>query len=119
MVADALAGEAENFYVVSGDSDLVPAITLIQEHAPEIFAVGLFPPNRHSEALLKLMPASIIIGRQKLKDSQLPDAVTSDGIEYSRPSKWTPRQFEDPEPIDLSTLPITIPKPGPHLFPHH
>lgn len=118
MVSDALATEAENFYVVSGDSDLVPAIKLVQEHAPELFTIAFFPPSRHSDALKKLMPASQVIGRQRLKDSQLPDMVTADGTEYSRPAKWTLGQFEDAEPIDLSTLPIPIPKPGAHLHTH-
>jgi len=113
MVSDALSGETENLYIVSADSDLVPAVKLIQARKPELFSIAFFPPKRQSEELLKLMPASMIIGRQKLKDAQLPDSLKIGDSTFSRPTKWVPAEFEEPRIIDLSTL--SIPKPGAHL----
>jgi uncharacterized LabA/DUF88 family protein len=102
LVADALAGEAENLYIVSADSDLVPAIKLIQARKPDLFSVAFFPPKRRSDELLKLMPSSYVIGQQKLRDAQLPEEVAGASATYSRPAKWRPAMFEDSQPIDLA-----------------
>ncbi|MFB2583012.1 NYN domain-containing protein [Herbiconiux sp. P15] len=118
LVADALAGQVENQYIVSADSDLVPAIKLIQARKPDLFSIAFFPPKRRSDELQKLMPSSFVIGQQKLREAQLPDDVTGPTGSYSRPSKWRPAMFEDPPPIDLRTRSIPVPKPGAHLPKH-
>ncbi|MGD8195271.1 NYN domain-containing protein [Herbiconiux sp. P18] len=115
LVADALAGEAENLYIVSADSDLVPAIKLIQSQRPDLFSIAFFPPKRKSEELLKLMPSSFVIGQQRLREAQLPDVVDGPTATHSRPAKWKPAMFEDQQPVDVATLSIPVPKPGHHL----
>ncbi|GGF15540.1 hypothetical protein GCM10011399_06670 [Subtercola lobariae] len=118
IVSDALAGKAQSLYVISADSDLTPAIKLIQRHQPTVFAMAFFPPRRKSDELLKLMPSSIVIGRQKLRDAQLPEIVTTDSRAFARPAKWRPALFEDAGPIDLASLGASIPKPGAHVRDH-
>jgi len=118
MVSDSVAREAENYYIVSGDSDLAPAVRLMQAQRPDDFTIAFFPPKRHSDALRRLMPSSQLIGKQRLKESQFPDSVVVDGKSFSRPAKWMPALFEDNEPIDLASLATPIPKPGPHLHRH-
>lgn len=88
FVADALAGDAENFYVVSADSDLVPAIKLVRARRPSVFVIAFFPPKRKSKERLKLMPSSFVIGHWKLRDAQLPEVVSLGDRSCSRPAKW-------------------------------
>jgi len=115
MVADVASGRADDFYIVSGDSDMAPAVRRMMKINPDIFCTAFFPPQRKSDELLKLMPASRVIGRQKIDASQLDDEMSGESGSFSRPAKWRPGSFEDAEPIDLTTVGYAIPKPGPHL----
>jgi hypothetical protein len=119
LVADALGGEVENQYIVSADSDLVPAVKLIQARRPGLFSIAFFPPKRRSDELQKLMPSSFVIGQQRLREAQLPDEVRGSSRVYSRPTKWKPAMFEDRRPVDLSTRSVPVPKPGHHNLKHH
>jgi uncharacterized LabA/DUF88 family protein len=113
MVADVASGIAEDFFIISGDSDMAPAVRKMKTLSDTIFCAALFPPKRVSDELKKLMPASSSIGVDKLKASQLEEEFTAGEVEFTRPLKWKPGTFEDEGPRDLSTL--AIPKPGPHL----
>lgn len=88
LVDDVLQDAADDFYIVSADSDLVPAVKLVKRSRPDAFIVSFFPPRRKSKELLKLMPSSIVIGQQKLREAQLPESVQEGAFTYSRPEKW-------------------------------
>jgi uncharacterized LabA/DUF88 family protein len=115
MVADAASGQAEDFYVVSGDSDMAPAIRRMQAIRDDVFCVAFFPPQRKSEELQRLMPNSMIIGRSKLGAAQLDLEIDVPAGRFSCPPKWRAGQFESDTPIDVKKLSYPMPKPGPHL----
>lgn len=89
LVADAAAGRADTFMIVSADSDIAPAVRMAQLLNPAAFFVAAFPPKRYSNELKTLMPASFQIGRGRVASALLPDTVTSaDGSSHRRPDKW-------------------------------
>ncbi|MFJ6280057.1 Uncharacterized conserved protein, LabA/DUF88 family [Arthrobacter subterraneus] len=90
LVADAARNAADSFLLVSGDSDLAPAVRMAKELNPRSFVTAAFPPARFSAELKRLMPASFHIGRAKIAQCQLPDPVLqADGtVLHRRPSKW-------------------------------
>lgn len=90
MLQDAYQDKFDTAVLISGDSDLLPPIIAIKKLFPIKKVVVAFPPNRHNRSLQKHASGSFIIGRKKLKDSQLPDTVIKrDGYVLTRPAEWT------------------------------
>lgn len=86
---DAAQHRADSMFIISGDSDLSPAIRKALEVSEgAIFIAALFPPNRVSNELKKLMPASSRIGEAKIRGAQLPAMFSTDGKTFVKPSKW-------------------------------
>jgi hypothetical protein len=111
IVRDALENEATDYFLVSGDSDAAPAIREAQRLNPTGFYKAYFPPQRTSSELSSLMRLSEVIGRSKLRDSQLPPVVTSaSGAAFEQPAKWRPETFLDEEgqpKVNSHTGPVT------------
>jgi uncharacterized LabA/DUF88 family protein len=74
--------------VVSGDSDLCPAVRAAKRlSAGRIVAV--FPPRRVSDPLRAVADAVYRLGRDKLRRARLPGTVvTPGGIVLERPAHW-------------------------------
>lgn len=90
LVSDAYRKAADSFLVISGDTDLIPAMKLAQEVRPELFIAAAFPPQRESTMIKKLLPASFPLHENKLRISQLESTFT-DGLTrrtYTRPPGW-------------------------------
>jgi uncharacterized LabA/DUF88 family protein len=90
LVADAAQQQMDAALVVSADSDLVPAIKTARRVNPNLFVAAAFPPKRFSSELKTLMPNSLHIGHNLIRQSQLPDVVVdpASGASWTRPSKW-------------------------------
>jgi uncharacterized LabA/DUF88 family protein len=88
LVSDAARHEMDSALVISADSDLSPAIRMAQQLNPQIFIAAAFPPNRYSNELRSLMPASFKIGMDRVRKAQLPDRLNVNGTEYARPARW-------------------------------
>lgn len=89
MLMDAYTNAYDTAILVSGDTDLIPPILAIKQHFPDKKIGVAFPPSRHSIALQKVVDFSFIIGKTKLKDSQLPSPILKpDGFQLVRPSSW-------------------------------
>ena len=99
MIGDAVAGAVESLVLVSGDSDLEPAIGWIREHRPTIKVTVYVPSVEEQKSFRRIdfyekravhcgfLPLS------KLSQHQLPNPVlTKWGAELSRPISWSPRQ---------------------------
>ena len=91
VVADAYQKNCDLSIIVSADSDLIPAIELVQKINHNFFIY--FPPNQHS-SLLSTMGKSKPIRLQKyetrFKRALLPETVTlkSSGFTISKPQEW-------------------------------
>jgi uncharacterized LabA/DUF88 family protein len=90
LVADVAVGATQAALIVSGDSDLAPAVRTARAIAPKTFIAAAFPPRRYSAELASLMPASFHISVAKVRAAQLPRIVTdyASRRRYVRPSKW-------------------------------
>ena len=89
LLSDAYDDKFDTAIVVSADSDLARPITIIRERFLSKRVVIAFPPNRFSFHLRDIATASFSIGRDALRDSQLPEQVTSrDGNIFTRPPEW-------------------------------
>lgn len=88
VVADASAGGLDSALIISGDSDIAPAVRRARALRPELFVAAAFPPRRTSFELRELMPASFTIGPGRIKAAQLPDEVVVGEHTYKRPAHW-------------------------------
>ncbi len=89
MLMDAYTDAFDTAILVSGDTDLIPPILAIKQHFPHKKIGVAFPPQRHSLALENVVHFSVIIGKKKLRDSQLPNSITKPGgFQLIRPSSW-------------------------------
>jgi uncharacterized LabA/DUF88 family protein len=89
MLMDAFTNQFDVAILISGDSDLVPPIQAIKQLSPAKRVGVYFPPHRHSIQLKNVVDFSGLIGKNKLRDSQLPDDITKpNGFVLSRPITW-------------------------------
>jgi hypothetical protein len=89
LLSSAFLNEFDTALVISGDSDLAPAV----EKTRQLFGkrvVVAFPPARYSFRLSALASAYFHISRAKLAKSQLPEVITKpDGYVLRRPASWS------------------------------
>ena len=91
ILDDAFDDRFDVAMVVSGDSDLVPAIESIHTRFPNKRIIVAFPPKRHSAELKRVANESFTIGQGKIRSNRLPDpVVTPAGISLHAPSGWLP-----------------------------
>lgn len=91
VVADAAAGLTDSQMLITGDTDLIPAINMARNANPHLNIFAMFPPGRDTNALKRLMPSSRSITIAKLEQSLLPTGIERDGQSFSCPEKWRPR----------------------------
>lgn len=89
IVADVAADRADTYMIISGDTDVIPAVNMARSLSRDAMIFAQFPPGRKSFALQRMMPASREITLARLRETQLPLTVeASDGSTYARPAKW-------------------------------
>ena len=89
LLSDAYDDKFDTAIVISADSDLAHPMTMVRERFPGKRVVVAFPPNRASKLLRSVATASFSIGRDAMRDSQLPENVVGrDDSVFTRPSTW-------------------------------
>jgi uncharacterized LabA/DUF88 family protein len=90
MIEDAVRDRYDMAILLSADSDLCPAVAAIKRLRPDKRVVAVFPPGRHSVDLQQAVDGFIVIGLNKIRQSQLPDAIDAGaGVVLRRPREWT------------------------------
>jgi uncharacterized LabA/DUF88 family protein len=74
--------------VVSGDSDLVPAVQAVKRNFPDKKVVAVFPSGRKSDDLEKNVDASIRISSKAYAKHQLPNPFQLDNLQIAKPETW-------------------------------
>lgn len=75
--------------LVSGDGDLAGPLRALRQRYATKQVLLAFPPQRSSKALRKEATAFKSIGRDALRDNQLPPRITkADGFVLERPPSW-------------------------------
>ncbi len=91
ILDDAFDDRFDVAMVVSGDSDLVPAIESVHARFPDKRIIVAFPPRRQSAELKRVANESFTIGKGKIRSNRLPDPIiTPDGITLQAPRGWLP-----------------------------
>ncbi|WP_322747558.1 MULTISPECIES: NYN domain-containing protein [unclassified Frankia] len=76
--------------ILSADQDLSPAIRAMKTRRPNLRVVAVFPPDRNSDALAKIVDAKLPLFEQVIKNSQLPAKIAAaDGRILTRPDYWS------------------------------
>lgn len=89
MVEDAAIALFDEALIVSGDSDMAPAIRAVRRLIPTARLVAVFPPRRSSHALRMMVDATLSIYDRLPERHQLPDpVVAADGTSHARPAYW-------------------------------
>lgn len=89
MLTDAIEDNYDTAILVSGDSDLTPALAALRKHFPEKQIILAFPPNRKSKNLLQYASTHFVLGKQKLLDAQFEVEIPlPNGYILRRPKAW-------------------------------
>jgi uncharacterized LabA/DUF88 family protein len=89
LVEDTARDAFDTALLVSGDSDLCPAIRAAKRLQPTKRIIAVFPPQRRSDPLRVAADGVYWIGRDKVSRAQLPlKVVTGAGIVLERPAYW-------------------------------
>lgn len=93
MLDDAYQGKCERIILVSGDSDLVPAVNLIKKNFPHIEVTVYIPATHADRGAAKQLRESAdkdkTLKIPVIKSSQLPNPlITSSGTTFYKPNTW-------------------------------
>jgi uncharacterized LabA/DUF88 family protein len=76
-------------FIVSGDTDLYPAIENAKEINSKMKIIVIFPPNRFNNELKVIADGFFILGRSLLRKSLLEEEITiMNGFVIRRPKAW-------------------------------
>jgi uncharacterized LabA/DUF88 family protein len=92
LICDALDDKFDTAILITGDSDLVPALQAVKKLKPEKRLVSAFPPRRYSRELEDVTDAKppIRIWEPLLRKSRFPEIIKRDGLsDIVRPSKYS------------------------------
>lgn len=98
MLDRAYRNEYDRAYLVSSDSDLVPAVKLLRKRFPEKTVKAIAPPERrHGKEIAQAATSLASIKKVHLKRSLLPERVcdSSGRLVAVRPHQYTPPEQGD------------------------
>lgn len=89
MMEIAARGECEVVVLVSGDTDLMPAIRAAKRLSPSLIVGVAFPFMRHNAELRSVADFTFSIGQRDVQRAQFPATVAlADGTVTTKPSAW-------------------------------
>ena len=75
--------------IVTGDTDVAPAVRCLQQLFPAARVLFAFPYGRKNQELAKLAPGSFSLRKEQYAKFQFPDPfVTPNGRKIYKPAKW-------------------------------
>ena len=84
----AYQNEFEKFFLLTGDSDLIPALKMTQEHFPNKKSHIIIPTNGRAQSLKDLADCNSKIKIRHLKNSLFPNVIHLQNGTISKPNKW-------------------------------
>jgi uncharacterized LabA/DUF88 family protein len=82
------ADAADRVVLVTGDTDVAPAVRAARRMHPTREVCFAFPWNRKRDELAALAGQCISISREAYRAHQFADTLTINGVEYSKPPSW-------------------------------
>lgn len=90
LLEDAVLDAYDVAILISGDSDLRPAVAAAKRVNSRKRIIAAFPPRRHSKGLAQAVDAYVSLSTTKVRNAQLPPkVVTAGGIVLQRPAHWS------------------------------
>ena len=74
--------------IVSGDSDMVPAVRAVKKNFPTKKVISVFPAGRKSDDMSSIVDASFKASSGKYKDHQLDNPYHLDNMQIAKPDSW-------------------------------
>ncbi len=88
VLGDAVQDLYDKAVIISADSDLIPVIKSVQEHAPEKEIGVMFPIGKNSFELRQNSAFRFKMRQKLLRDCQFPDNVKIGNTIFKRPDSW-------------------------------
>ncbi|ROL61716.1 NYN domain-containing protein [Bacteroidetes/Chlorobi group bacterium ChocPot_Mid] len=89
ILTDAIQDNFDTALIISGDSDLSPAIRRTKQLFPDKRIISVFPPNRVSNELQNVVDGYFVLSENKIKSSLFPDKIIKpDGFILHKPIEW-------------------------------
>lgn len=91
MIRDVLKRNCETVVLISGDSDLIPAIQFLYELDPKIKIIAYFPPRRFSSDINRAVDKGIYLEKleERFSTNQLSEnIIVNEFLTVSRPDNW-------------------------------
>lgn len=88
LLSDAMNNEFDRAIVISGDTDLIPAIEAVHRNAPDKEIGVMFPLRRFHNTLQKIADFSITMKERILEECQFPDELKVGDTIIKRPESW-------------------------------
>ena len=90
LITDAFEDKFDTALLISADSDLVAPVKTVLTRFKGKKIIVAQPPGRNSVNLCKSATASFTISETKIRQNQLPMAVTTpNGFEIQKPPRWS------------------------------
>lgn len=92
LIDDVHANACDLSILVTGDSDLMPALKLAKRIRPGHEIIALFPPKRHCGEFIPLLKAHYHLEKyeSRIRDCQFPpEILDSNGYPIRKPEKWS------------------------------
>ncbi|MFC1808327.1 NYN domain-containing protein [Candidatus Omnitrophota bacterium] len=90
LFQEAIEDSYDKAIIISGDSDLIPAIKAVKSKFPLKEIKILFPPRRRMVELTTVCDSSAKIKEKHLAAAQFPDTIRlGENARLDKPSKWT------------------------------
>jgi hypothetical protein len=84
-----LLDQCDSAVLITGDTDLAPAVRTVIRLVPRASVLFGFPFGRKNKELQQLAPRSFKFSRQSYVNNQLADPhITRDGRAITKPAKW-------------------------------
>ncbi|MEY4804438.1 MAG: hypothetical protein RL331_957 [Bacteroidota bacterium] len=74
--------------IVSGDTDLIPAVDLVRKYFADIKLYVIFPYNRKNSAILSRISGSFKWKADAYKRHQLPERIQNQSNLIVKPKSW-------------------------------
>ena len=88
IIEMAMTNSLDAIVIVSGDTDLIPAVDLVQKYFPDIKLYVIFPHNRKNSAILSRISGSFKLKVEAYKRHQLPDRIQDQSNLIVKPKSW-------------------------------
>ena len=88
IIEMAMTNSLDAIVIVSGDTDLIPAVDLVRKYFPDIRLYVIFPYNRKNSAILSRISGSFKLKAEAYKRHQLPERIQNQSNLIVKPKSW-------------------------------